>query len=454
LQGSPISPHLFNFFVDGLITELNIDYSRLEKDPIPYTLFYADDGTLLPTDYDEARRLLQIVERWSHTNGLKLNVRKCGHMSQHLIPQALFLNHATEEIPLVQQYNYLGFPMTARGIDFEAHLTRRISAAVARANFLSISSDSWGPAHRLRVFKRYLAPMFEYGAPLVVAWADSYSPNAAKFRTCLAKIQDLIFWITNSKSSYRIAMNICGLPLLKSRFRLLRTSFQRILNESPVQNPLKQIVSMLRSRLFSSAFAHALSFDFGWNTFIMQNKVDPTAKPQTFKQYLRRELSSTILREANQKHLTKVIAPKSRKVPGLFMADVSLAAPISQQEILFRYRQGSFMFGFRCKCNPDKGFKRGHESCSLLPHPSRLIKAERKQKQELAKRLENSGLVTDVDILLNNRQLDRAAKVLMSAKTALGKVYRNGKLADMAAAEAAAALIDADGDIIMLAGPE
>jgi hypothetical protein len=49
--------------MDGLITELNIYYSRLEKDPIPYTLFYTNDGTLLPTDYNEARRLLQIVER-------------------------------------------------------------------------------------------------------------------------------------------------------------------------------------------------------------------------------------------------------------------------------------------------------------------------------------------------------------------------------------------------------
>ncbi|KAH0288161.1 hypothetical protein KCU71_g15726, partial [Aureobasidium melanogenum] len=62
LQGSPISPHLFNFFVDGLITELNLG-SGLEKDPMPYTLFYANDGGLLPTDYDEARRLLQVVER-------------------------------------------------------------------------------------------------------------------------------------------------------------------------------------------------------------------------------------------------------------------------------------------------------------------------------------------------------------------------------------------------------
>ena len=92
-----------------------------------------------------------------------------------------------------------------------------------------------------------------------------------------------------------------------------------------------------------------------------------------------------------------------------------------------------------------------------MPHPSRLTKAERRQKQELAKRLEDSGLVTDVDILLNNRQLDRAAEVLMSAKAALGKVYRNEKLADLAGAAAiaeATTLIDADGDVIMSVGPE
>jgi len=116
------------------------------------------------------------------------------------------------------------------------------------------------------------------------------------------------------------------------------------------------------------------------------------------------------------------------------------------------------MFGFRYKCNPDRSFRRGHESCSLLLYLSRLIKAEREQKRELTERLEGSGLVTDVDILLNNRQLDRATKVLMSAKAALGRVYRNGRLAEVAAvvaaAETAAAPVDANSDIIITAGPK
>jgi hypothetical protein len=42
----------------------------------------------------------------------------------------------------------------------------------------------------------------------------------------------------------------------------------------------------------------------------------------------------------------------------------------------------------------------------------------------------------------------------MSIKTALGKVYRNGKLVDMVVAAVAATLTDANGDIIMLASPK
>ena len=43
----------------------------------------------------------------------------------------------------------------------------------------------------------------------------------------------------------------------------------------------------------------------------------------------------------------------------------------------------------------------------------------------------------------------------MSTKTALGKVYRNGKLVDIVVVvEAVVALTDANGDVIMLASPK
>ena len=70
LQGSPLSPCLFNLFVDGLLEELN-DGSPL----IPRSLFYADDGTLLASGSSEIQRLLDIVVRWSASYRMTLNVK-------------------------------------------------------------------------------------------------------------------------------------------------------------------------------------------------------------------------------------------------------------------------------------------------------------------------------------------------------------------------------------------
>ena len=47
-----------------------------------------------------------------------------------------------------------------------------MASAAGRVSFLRRHSDRWGPAHRLRIYRQYLAPMFEYGAPLVSAWIE------------------------------------------------------------------------------------------------------------------------------------------------------------------------------------------------------------------------------------------------------------------------------------------
>jgi retron-type reverse transcriptase len=56
LQGSPLSPYLFNIFVDGLLEDLNDGATT-----VPRSLFYADDGTLLASSPSEIQRLLDVV---------------------------------------------------------------------------------------------------------------------------------------------------------------------------------------------------------------------------------------------------------------------------------------------------------------------------------------------------------------------------------------------------------
>ena len=78
-------------------------------------------------------------------------------------------------MPRLDGCTYLGFPVTSTGIDFEDHLAGRLGRALGRAAFLTLQSDRWGPAHCLRVYGQYLAPMFEYGAPLLAAFAEGLS---------------------------------------------------------------------------------------------------------------------------------------------------------------------------------------------------------------------------------------------------------------------------------------
>ena len=77
LQGSPLSPILFNLFIDDLVTVLNpIDQT------LPTCLFYADDGSVITSRDTDTQSQLNIVYQWSVAHGLPLNVEKCRHLSQ------------------------------------------------------------------------------------------------------------------------------------------------------------------------------------------------------------------------------------------------------------------------------------------------------------------------------------------------------------------------------------
>ena len=224
LQGSPLSPYLFNIYIDELISELNRDSTG-----IPQCLFYADDGVLLARDLDILCSLADILTEWSNRAGIAVNVKKCGivigraaSFDEAAVP--VYISGST--LPVVEVYNYLGFPVKSRGIDFCEYLSKRLSQATGRASFLRLYSDTWGPAHRLRIYSRYLAPMFEYGAPLVFAWACQNEANMKAFYSATKGWKDLVGWILDcSPDGSAVGANLCGVLEPAIRFRHLHTSF-------------------------------------------------------------------------------------------------------------------------------------------------------------------------------------------------------------------------------------
>ena len=142
----------------------------------------------------------------------------------------------------MDNYRYLGFPITAHGINFEAHLERQLQRTVARTSFMARHSASWGTAVRLQTYRQYLAPVIEYGAPLVWAWASREPSRWAKANT---QWKELIQWIANSKHSWRLSQNLLGLPALEDRFKCLHMTFLFSLQHADLTNPLRDLVFYL-----------------------------------------------------------------------------------------------------------------------------------------------------------------------------------------------------------------
>jgi hypothetical protein len=78
---------------------------------------------------------------------MELNIKKCGYLTSG--PSTFLASDSLASptisgspLPRMDEYTYLGFPVTLKGIDFRKHLTTRIEKAVARASFLLVFSDS------------------------------------------------------------------------------------------------------------------------------------------------------------------------------------------------------------------------------------------------------------------------------------------------------------------------
>ena len=125
LQGSPLSPYLFNIYIDELISESNGGSTG-----IPQCLFYADDGVLLARGLDSLRSLIDILTEWSTRAHIAVNVKKCGIIVGRVasldgVAGSIYVSRRI--LPVVEVYNYLGFPVKSRGIDFHEYLCKRFS---------------------------------------------------------------------------------------------------------------------------------------------------------------------------------------------------------------------------------------------------------------------------------------------------------------------------------------
>lgn len=176
--------------------------------------------------------------------------------------------------------------------------------------------------------------MFEYGAPLVFAWACQNDANMKAFYSATEGWKGLVGWILDcSPDGSAVSANLCGVLEPTVRFQHLHTSFQRLLSLSSSDSPLSACLASraLFSREDSSKpFLDTLQLAPEW-TAIACKATSSTRSRYLLRLHLRRSRRSTILLSCSLRHLSQLTA-RSRSTTALSGADCVFLAPLEYQQ--------------------------------------------------------------------------------------------------------------------------
>lgn len=158
-------------------------------------------------------------------------------------------------LPTKPVYKYLGYPHRADGIDFSEHLRHCTDKATHLFNWTRSLSFSWPSATRLLIYRTFVRPVLEYGAPLVFA---EHLQHLLNFSDTTNLHNAALSWIaaTRPQPNHGILETICGSTQPVDRFQDLATTFVCHLHSAHITNPIRIIlpeVDALPSRLLFHA---------------------------------------------------------------------------------------------------------------------------------------------------------------------------------------------------------
>lgn len=174
LQGSSLSPLLFNLYIHSLIVRLNtLPKLSLQNGSVELNnLFFADDGALV-ADVSVVQPLLHICSEWGDEYGTQWSAPKSVILlpPKHIldpvcIPEFFFIQGGV--IPFVKEsFVYLGLEVKrGEGVVFEKKHDERIAKMLSTALFLKrkgMNTLGWRLSSSVSAYKSFLRPMMEYG---------------------------------------------------------------------------------------------------------------------------------------------------------------------------------------------------------------------------------------------------------------------------------------------------
>lgn len=415
MQGSVLSPLLFNLFIDDLAVLLDSRFP-LFNSVCHSAIFFADDIKLQHYDVIELQQLLNCLGVWLSQQGMSVNVSKCGAFSHpSLSLSTFFIDNLV--IPSVSEYSYLGFPFSFTGILFGRLCEEGCAKIESQLRYLYRFGASWPAPVRRNIYKTLLLPSLNYQLPLVYfshGLEDGLSSQAANPRLG-SMHQSAMEWIIGISRQSHVGSSIVGIPHPLDYARQLGIQFFQHYEKLDGANPLL---------LFKSESARG--FKAGGS---LLNKFNVKARIGKLPLVDVQGLSSadTLSRRLFLLHLHKYsspttagyILPKAR-VGGYVAGQIQPTADnvlffddSTLLKLALSWRCNTLMFQYQCCCG--ERFGRNHiQQCNLLSgYPDDLAvhnEMLEDEKQQFPKLQGSSYSV--LDSLLNNGKGEVFMKVL------------------------------------------
>jgi hypothetical protein len=243
LQGSVLSPILFNCFIHKLSVLLNDAAKaagvKLGKFTLNHILF-ADDIVLLTKNAMFAQQCLNICTFWARSVGMRFSPTKCkaiikgrggeslANIDENSLPQGLFIQG--EPIDCVPDVIHLGVEVGNNGIHWEKSIAMRTQSMIQGVYWLKnkgMNAYGWRPLQSIKVYKSFLRPKLEYVMGLKILTDKELKPIQDAQSFALRKLLSC-----GPKTSLAAMHLLTGLEPMSFRNHFLNASFINRLSDN------------------------------------------------------------------------------------------------------------------------------------------------------------------------------------------------------------------------------
>ena len=238
-QGNPLSPILFNLFINDIFEEIrNNSQITLDGESMVHALMYADDLIIMATSPEELQRSLDGLSKYCEKWKLNVNIKKtqCMTFSKGTNVRKHPFKINGKLVEHTREYKYLGININAKNCSFSPTLTN-LSAKATRAIYAITSKLPIRNAPiktMLRLFDFCVSPILQYGSEI---WAPYLDHDWEKWDTTQierthTKFLKRVLGVNRSTTNVMVRSELGRYPL-QERILKRNITYIRYMDEKP-----------------------------------------------------------------------------------------------------------------------------------------------------------------------------------------------------------------------------